>query len=1130
MTFFYDEKQASSSIGETSWSTGNRTGYLENYRAARDAFFSSDRFDSEMNMLRSEYTNLTDILNKKGYTGFSNPVKDNEDVPLGPEDPRAVAIREAENIIEPSQEENVTTYWQRLEELKVSNPDIAEELLSLGYDSEENFKKTIGFKTQEKWEKYHDVSSRSSGAWYSGGGSTGAIAGSMAALISDPIVLASLPLGFAYGLPTAALASIGKVAVIEGAIGLGTEAIIQYGKVKKYRGELGLPTTINIKGREIDQALFNTLTVGVGSGLFAGLLQGAIKGGGAGIAKARATLNASSDAEINKIADVLKIEKPKDIQPLETPFEDNKATNIINENNHLEAQNVVLNDVKPKFIETETPINNKSLDEFNSNAEKYNPEEIEFDPVNFQYKTDVDASGVSQKLQGITEWDAPSAGTIAVYEFKPKTKFETNDVINIDANGTKATIIKTGLVISGKMVKDTDSLLKVRVKKVDGSEGNITIQKLKEFNKGKKAVVDGHQRLGLAKRLSAQGKKIELLGYTFREADGISPQEAMVKGLMMNLRNGTGTSIDAAKILRAGFNSDYKKFANSLAPRSNLVKNTDGLIKLSDEAWGMVTNNKVLENLASRVGKFIDDKSLHANILKVLSKKKFNNLGEMELVLRQANNLPKTVTKQDNLFGTEFFAETLLIERSQLLTWASKNLKRKSQAFRTIVENDKTLQKAGNKLNKLGNEEEKLLYEEILSRLEAVSLQHGELSNQLTRAAQLFKEGKRTDAEELFLQAIDDAAAKGDFRGIDVSGSSRINEAEIEAQTISKKFEEDLKTNKLFDEPVVGAKDQAPLLADELLGEGIPKSIKSEVDSGELVSTSPAVKVLSISQDLSVGSQRTNATPPSTVFAADIASPPSSLTDATKVIGDISSITDHKIYHIFNDINKIKELAKKNLPGYQEFLEKFKQKHNANLKVGIKTDKSIADKLKQPENLNKKPRQPESVGDILRARLDVDTIEQARAVAIDIKKSAKVIREKNSLTTEGREDGYRAIHHQILTKDGITVELQIRLKETAEILDRSGELRKMTSKDFKTAKGLAAFETAQVQIKAELDSAWLRAVKDQPLGSDELIDAKIVTGTKIINGEEVEDGFSIRQILEDDANELKAIERLKDCT
>ena len=1066
MTFFYDEKKASSSLGETSWSTGNRTGYLENYTAARDAFFASDRFDSEMNMLRSEYTNLTDLLNKKGYTQFTNPVKGDEDIPIGYEDPREVAIRESENIIEPSQEENIYSYWQRLEELKLTNPDIAEELIALGYDNEENFKKTIGFKTREKWEKYHDISSRSSGSWYSGGGATGSIAGSMAALISDPIVLASLPLGFVYGLPSGALASIGRVAAIEGAIAMGTEAIIQFGKVKEYRGELDLPTTINIKGKEIDLALFNTLTVGFGSAAFAGLLQGAIKGGGVGVAKLRSALNASSEAEINKIADVLKIEKPKDVKPLETPFEDNKATNIINENNHLEAQNTVLNDVKPRFVETQTPINRKSLDEINSNVTRYKPDEIEFDPVNFQYKTDVDASGVSQKLKNVTEWDEPSAGTIVVYEFK----------------------------------------------------------------NGKKAVVDGHQRLGLAKRLSTQGKKIELLSHTFREADGVLPEEAMIKGLMINLRNGTGTAIDAAKILRAGFNADWKTLSRSLPARSNLVKNTEGLIKLSDEAWGMVTNDKVLENLAARVGKLIDDKSLHANILKVLSKKKFSSLAEMELVLRQANNLPKTVTKQDNLFGTEFFAETLLVERSQLLNWAAKNLKRKSQAFKTIVENDKTLQKAGNKLNKLGNEEEKLLYEEILSRLEQVSLQHGELSSQLTKAAQLLKEGKRTDAEELFIQAIDDAAAKGDFRGIDVSGSSRINEAEIETQTISPKYEEDLSTNKLFDDPIVGAKDQASALADDIVGEGIPKSIKSEVDNGELVSTSPAVKSLSINQDLPVGSQRTKATPPSTVFAADIASPPSSLTDATRVIGDISSITNRKLYHKFNDINKIKELANKNFQGYKEFLEQFKKKHNANIEIDIKSEKSIARKLKQPEDPNISARQPESIGDILRARINVDTIDQARAAARDIKKSVKVIQEKNFLSTEGREDGYRAIHYQLLTNDGITAELQIRLKSMGEILTRSHKLRDMKSSDFKTAKGLAAFETAKDQIKLELDDAWLRAIKEQPLASEELIDQKIITGKKIVNGEEVDIEDTIREVLEVDANELKAIERLKDCT
>ena len=72
-----------------------------------------------------------------------------------------------------------------------------------------------------------------------------------------------------------------------------------------------------------------------------------------------------------------------------------------------------------------TPINRKSLDEINSNVTRYKPDEIEFDPVNFQYKTDVDASGVSQKLKNVTEWDEPSAGTIVVYEFKNgKNKYQ----------------------------------------------------------------------------------------------------------------------------------------------------------------------------------------------------------------------------------------------------------------------------------------------------------------------------------------------------------------------------------------------------------------------------------------------------------------------------------------------------------------------------------------------------------------------------------------------------------------------------------------------------------------------------------------------------------------------------------
>ena len=598
----------------------------------------------------------------------------------------------------------------------------------------------------------------------------------------------------------------------------------------------------------------------------------------------------------------------------------------------------------------------------------------------------------------------------------------------------------------------------------------------------------------------------------------------MIKGLMVNLMNNTGTASDAAKILRSRYGVDFEEIKKFLPPRTNLVRNTFGLTQLSDDAWGMVSNNRQLENLGAKVGEIIEDKSLHANIIKILQDKKFSTVGELEQTLRLTNTLPKTVTKQDTLFGTDFFAETLLVERSQLLNWAKKNINKRSAAFKTIVENDTTLQKAGNKLNKLNNEEQRVIYEQVGERIDKVATTAGaELSDKLTKAAQLLKDGKRSDAEKFFQQAIDDAAAKGDFRGSDVSQSFGANKTEIETSTIPPKFEEDLKTDKLFSDPKVGQASEDPSIADEILGEGISKEIKDDVGSGGSVSTSPAVKSLSITQDLAAGSQRTNATPPSSVFADATASPPSLRGSDNNIVGSTSAISKRVIYHSINDINELKALAKKNYDGYLAFLNKFKEKHKANIDISIKDDPSLAEKLKT--------RNIEEVSDLLRARIDVDTIDQARAVAQDVKNTVKIIEFDDFLKTEnGRGSGYRGIHVQLLTKDGMTAELQIRLKSTASILTRSHKLYKMKAEDFKTAKGLAAFEKAKENIRMELDDAWFAALEKQGLGSEELIDAKIHTGTYIDGaGEEVDIVKPMREFLEDDAKAAQALERLKDC-
>ena len=1063
MSFVFDEKTASNSLGETSWASGNKTGYLENFRASYNALFATDRFDSEKNSIRNEYSLLVDHLNKKGYSQFNNPINDFEDVPLGPEDPRVLDEPPTPDA------ENIESFWQQVEELKANNPEFAEELNKMGYETQEQFLETMGIRLQGLHEHQADVSDRSTG-W----GTFGNFVGSFSALGTDPLVLGTLPIGGLYRVGGTAMLQAAKIIGIETVIAGLVEIPIQL-KAQGFREDVGLPTSITIAGKEVPLGILNTLTVMGGTVVLGTLLQGLIKGVPGATGKLRKALNKSSDIEIEKITKALKVKNADDIvdhKLPDNPFEETKATEKLNTENHNAAQSQVLNDVKKEIKPIEAAVTKKSLDEIKGNIKTFRPEEIDFDPVNFQYKTDGDQRGVSKKLANVTEWDAPSAGAVLVYEFK----------------------------------------------------------------NGKKAIVDGHQRLGLAKRLSAQGKKIELLAHTFREVDNVLPEEAMIKGLMINLRNNTGTAIDAAKIFRSKFGADWSQFAKTLPTRSNLVINTQGLTKLSDDAWGMVINERNLVNLGARVGNIIEDPSLHANIIKILKGKSFGSMAELEQTLRLTNTLPKTITKQDTLFGTDFFAETLLVERSQLLNWAKRNINKRSAAFKTIIENDTTLQKAGNKLNKLNNEEQRLIYEQVQERFEKVATQAGsELSARLTSAAKLLKDGKRADAEKLFQQAIDDAATKGDFRGSDASGSFGANKTEIETQAIPGKFQEDITTNKLFDDPAKGYASEDISLTDTVLGEGTSKAIINDVGSGGSVSTSPAVKSLSITQDLPVGSQRTKATPPSTVFADATASPPSFRGDDNILVGSKSSITNRIIYHSTDDLPTLKLKAEKNYDGFEALLKRFKDKHKG-------SEYAISIKHKEKgglERLNKKiarVKSPAHVSDYLRARIDVDTIDQARAVAQDIKNSSKSIDFEDFLKTElpgNRSDGYRGIHIQLLTKDGITAELQVRLKSMSDILTRSHKLRELAkakSENFKTARGLAAFEQAQEMVKKELDDAWFRALEKQGAKSDELIDQDIHIGTKTeADGTEVDIVKPLREFLEEDAKAAQALERLKDC-
>ena len=341
MSFVFDEKKATNSLGETSWASGDRTGYLENFRASYDAMFASDRFDSERNSVEKEYSLLTDFLNKKGYSQFSNPIYNNEDVPLGPEDPRVL------DEPPPSETENIETFWQRIDELKAANPDIAEELTNMGYENQDQFFNTMGVRIQGLHDKQADIADRSTGM-----GTFGNFAGSFSALVTDPLVLGTLPIGAMYKVPSTALAAAWRVAWVEGLIGTAVEIPIQI-KAQGFRKEVGLKTEVELFGKTVNLGVLNTLTVGAGSFLLGGLIQSLIKGVPNATGVLRKALNKSSDAEIEKISKALKIENPEELSKVkqpENPFEETKATSQIDTENHNAAQTIVLNDIKKQFI------------------------------------------------------------------------------------------------------------------------------------------------------------------------------------------------------------------------------------------------------------------------------------------------------------------------------------------------------------------------------------------------------------------------------------------------------------------------------------------------------------------------------------------------------------------------------------------------------------------------------------------------------------------------------------------------------------------------------------------------------------------------------------------------------------
>lgn len=333
----------------------------------------------------------------------------------------------------------------------------------------------------------------------------------------------------------------------------------------------------------------------------------------------------------------------------------------------------------------------------------FDPRDILVDARTFQFKGGGDEFGVTDRLLYITEWDPQLAGVVTVYEY---------------------------------------------------ADGRLFI-------------ADGHQRVALAKRLMAQNPdlKIQLYGYRLREVDGVTPEQAMISAAVTNIAQGTGSIIDAAKIARMDPERFRSMVGRTLPPTSQLVRQAQDMMALSQDAFGAVINEVIPSNYGAIVGRILGDRpELQQAAISVLARAEPANVFQAEAIVRQVREADVDVATQQSLFGEEMVVESLYTERARVLDRAVKTLRQDRAAFANLVRNAENIESAGNVLDRSVNQRRADLDGQAIALVQTLANRKGPLSDALSDAARLARDtGSYGASTRQFVESIRRAITDGDF-------------------------------------------------------------------------------------------------------------------------------------------------------------------------------------------------------------------------------------------------------------------------------------------------------------------------------------------------------------------------------
>lgn len=283
---------------------------------------------------------------------------------------------------------------------------------------------------------------------------------------------------------------------------------------------------------------------------------------------------------------------------------------------------------------------------------------------------------------------------------------------------------------------------------------------------GKSYVVNGHHRRELAGR---HGQK----DLAVRYIEAPNAQYARAVGALINIAEGRGTSVDAAKFMRdTGTTVDQLDSEHGVSLRGAVAKDAVQLTKLADPLFNRVTRGTLDTARALAVASQIPDHDQQAAFVNYLEKQEERTDKEYtpKIVAEAAAEWSSTPTRQKTeatLFGDEVSNESLYLDRAELKQYVKEQLARELRDY-TAVGNDRradAVSGAGNVLNVEENRKRALQVESQLAKFKSAGGWSDILNEEAGKHAEATGKRARDEVKRRTLERVRSALSEVEAGG-----------------------------------------------------------------------------------------------------------------------------------------------------------------------------------------------------------------------------------------------------------------------------------------------------------------------------------------------------------------------------